>query len=61
VELLMSYARGEPQPRETFREALYVFDRKRFEKLGDLFTAGSFYAVKGKLADVLSKSTLGHG
>ena len=61
LDALMSYVRGEPQPREAFPEALYVFDRKRLEKLGDLFTAGSFYAVKGKLAEVLSKATLGHG
>jgi hypothetical protein len=61
LESLMSYTRGEPLPREAFPEALYVFDRKRFEKIGGLFTAGSFYAVKGKLAQVLSQFDLGQG
>jgi hypothetical protein len=61
LDALLSYARGEPQPREAFPEAVYVFDRSLFEKLGDLFTAGCFYAVKGKLADVLSRADLGRG
>lgn len=61
MESMMRYVRGEPQPSEAFPEALHVFDRKQFEKIGDLFTAGSFYAVKGKLAEVLSKFDLGQG
>jgi hypothetical protein len=61
VEELFSYARGEPLRREAFPEALYVFDRERFEKLGDLFAAGGFYFVKGKLAKVLSQFDLGQG
>ena len=51
LDEMMRYVRGEPLPREAFPEALYVFDRKRFEKIGDLFTAGGFYAAKGKLAN----------
>ncbi len=58
---MMRHVRGESQPREAFPEALYVFDRKQFARMGDLFTAGSFYAVKGKLAEVLSRFDLGQG
>ncbi len=61
LESLMRYARGEPLPREAFPEALYVFDRKGFAKIGELFTAGSYYAVRGKLAQVLSECNLGRG
>jgi hypothetical protein len=61
MESMMRYVRGEPQPREAFPEALYVFDRKQFNKIGDLFTAGSFYAVKSKLAEVFFRFDLGRG
>jgi hypothetical protein len=49
LESLMRYARGEPLPREAFPEALYVFDRRGFNKIGELFTAGSYYAVGVRL------------
>lgn len=42
-------------------EAEAVFDEKRFRKIGDIFMAGPFYAVKGKLAEVLSRFDLGEG
>jgi hypothetical protein len=61
LDEVMRNVRGEPLPREAFPEALYVFDRKRFEKLGDLFAAGGFYAAKGKLAQVLAQFDLGQG
>lgn len=47
--------------RADFPEALAVFDEKRFKRIGDLFMAGPFYAVKGKLAEVLSRFDLGEG
>ncbi len=61
LELLYRYWRGEPLPREAFPEAAYVFDRKRFARVGDLFMLGPFFAVKGKLAEVLSRFDLGEG
>ena len=53
--------RGLPLERSDFPEALAVFDEGRFRRIGDLFMAGPFYAVKGKLADVLSRFDLGDG
>jgi hypothetical protein len=61
VELLYRYERGEPLPREAFPETAYVFDAKRFGRAGDLFTLGPFFAVRGKLAEVLSRFDLGQG
>jgi hypothetical protein len=61
LEALMSYARGEPLPREAFPEALHVFDRRRFERLADLSAAGGFYLVKGRLAQILARCDLGQG
>lgn len=40
---------------------LAIWDRKSFAKTKDLFSAGGFYAVKGKLAGVLAKVDLGKG
>ncbi len=53
--------RGLPLERSDFPEALAVFDDERFRLVGDLFMAGPFYAVKGKLADVFSRFDLGDG
>jgi hypothetical protein len=61
LDLLYRYERGEPLPREAFPETAYVFDRNRFGRVGDLFMLGPFYAVKGKLAEVLSRFDLGQG
>jgi hypothetical protein len=38
-----------------------IWDRKRFKKAKDIFTAGSFYAVKGRLAQALKTVDLGKG
>jgi hypothetical protein len=61
LQSLIDYIRGRPLPREAFPEAAYVFDAKRFEKLGDLFFAGGFFVVTGKLAQVLFQFDLGQG
>jgi hypothetical protein len=61
LDLLYRYQRGEPLPREAFPETAYVFDWKRFGRAGDLFTLGPFFAVRGKLAEVLSRFDLGQG
>jgi hypothetical protein len=47
--------------RSEFPEAEAVWDEKRFKKIKDIFMVGPFYAVKGKLADVLSRFDLGEG
>jgi hypothetical protein len=49
--------------RSEFPEAAAVWDEKRFKKVKDIFTAasGPFYAVRGKLAEVLARFDLGEG
>ena len=47
--------------RSEFPEAIAVWDEKRFKKVRDIFTAGPFYAVKGRLAETLSRFDLGEG
>ena len=53
--------KGQALERTDFPEALYVFNEKHFKRVGDLFAAGPFYAVKGRLAEVLSQFDLGGG
>jgi len=52
---------GETLERSDFTEAAAVWAEKNFSRVKDIFTAGPFYAVKGKLADVLSRFDLGAG
>jgi hypothetical protein len=52
---------GHALTREEFVEAMYVFDEKRWARQKDLFMAGGFYAVRGKLAEVLKQFDLGEG
>ena len=47
--------------RSEFPEAIAVYDAKRFRKIIDIFSAGPFFAVKGKLAEVLARFDLGEG
>lgn len=47
--------------REELPEAAAVWNEKRFEFLGDIFYAGGFFVVRGKLADTLSRFDLGEG
>ncbi|WP_066269089.1 hypothetical protein [Blastomonas sp. CCH3-A3] len=47
--------------RSEFPEAIAVWDEKRFKKVKDIFMAGPFYAVKGRLAEILSQFDLGEG
>lgn len=61
MQALNRYERGEALARTDFPEAMYVFDDKRWKRGGDLFCAGPFYAVKGKLAEVLGQFDLGEG
>lgn len=52
---------GETLERTDFPEAMYVFAEGNWKRVGDLFCAGPFYAVKGKLAEVLKGFDLGSG
>jgi len=55
------HAKGETLEREDFPEACYVFSERHFKRARDLFYAGGFFAVKGKLAEVLARFDLGTG
>ena len=52
---------GETLERTDFPEAMYVFAENNWKRVGDLFCAGPFYAVKGRLAEVLKDFDLGKG
>jgi hypothetical protein len=63
-EVYLAYKRhrqGFALQRSDFPEAEAIFDEKRFSKIRDLFFIGPFFAVKGKLAEVLSRFDLGEG
>jgi hypothetical protein len=47
--------------REELPEAAAVWNEKRFKLLGDIFYAGGFLVVRGKLADTLARFDLGEG
>ncbi|MEI2296751.1 hypothetical protein [Ensifer sp. MJa1] len=55
------HTRGETLERTDFPEAMYVFAENNWKRVGDLFCAGPFYAVKGRLAEVLKDFDLGKG
>lgn len=57
----LRHRKGEKLERTDFPEAMYVFAEGNWKRCGDLFFAGTFYAVKGKLAEVLKKFDLGKG
>ncbi|MGL5838595.1 MAG: hypothetical protein ACRCY3_08860 [Sphingorhabdus sp.] len=61
MEAHKRHTQGFALQRSEFSEAAAVWDEKRFSKIKDIFTAGPFYAVKGKLAEVLSRFDLGEG
>ena len=55
------HRQGYALQRSEFPEAVAVWDEKRFKKTQEIFTAGPFYAVRGRLAKVLSQFDLGEG
>lgn len=55
------HGRGEKLERTAFPEAMYVFAEGNWKRVGDLFCAGPFFAVKGKLAETLKGFDLGDG
>lgn len=60
-EAHLRHRKGEKLERTDFPEAMYVFAEGNWRRCGDLFFAGPFYAVKGKLAEVLKNFDLGEG
>lgn len=61
VKAYHRYTEGETLERTDFPEAMYVFAEGNWKRVGDLFCAGPFYAVKGRLAEVLKDFDLGQG
>lgn len=61
VQAYRRHVRGETLERRDFPEAMYVFAESNWRRVGDLFCAGPFYAVKGRLAEVLKDFDLGAG
>jgi hypothetical protein len=47
--------------RRELPEAAAIWDLKRFKTLGDVFYAGGFLVVRGKLSETLSRFDLGEG
>lgn len=64
MHVLLAHRRhnaGEALERTDFPEAMYVFAENNWKRVGDLFCAGPFFAVKGRLAEVLKDFDLGKG
>ncbi|WDZ78765.1 hypothetical protein PWG15_09850 [Ensifer adhaerens] len=61
LQALFRYNRGETLERTDFPEAMYVFAENNWKRVGELSCAGPFYAVKGRLAEVLKNFDLGKG
>lgn len=55
------HSQGYALPREQMPEAGAVWNEKAFCKMADIFAIGGFFAVKGALAEVLSRFDLGGG
>lgn len=60
LHALHKHNAGEKLARSDLTEAMFVFSENHWRRVGDLFTAGGFYAVKGKLAEVFMRSDLGN-
>jgi hypothetical protein len=58
---LKKYVQGHACSRHELPESVAVFDEKCFKRMGDIFFAGGFFVVRGKLADLLSRFDLGDG
>lgn len=61
LDAISRHGRGFPLGRSEMIEAAAVFDERRFKRAHDLFAVGGFYAVKGQLAELLSRFDLGDG
>jgi hypothetical protein len=56
-----AYRSGHRLPPEDLPEALAIWEPKCFAGTGDMFSLGSMYVVRPKLADVFAKFDLGDG
>jgi hypothetical protein len=56
-----AYRSGHHLPPENLPEALAIWEPNCFARTGDMFSLGSMYVVRPKLADVFSKFDLGDG
>jgi hypothetical protein len=61
LSLILQNDQGYALERGSFPEALAIWDRKSFSKVGDFFWANGFAAVKGRLAEILSRFDFGDG
>ena len=61
LAIMKKHAAGFALPREQFPEAAAVWNEGSFKRTTDLFAVGGFYAVKGQLAEVLSRFNFGDG
>lgn len=59
IQAQRRHFRGEKLPRSALPEALYVWSEHHWGQARDLFYAGAFLAVKGRLATLLSDFDLG--
>ncbi len=59
LEAINRSGQGYSLDRNSFPEALAVWNRKCFARIGDFFWANGFVAVKGRLAETLSRFDLG--
>ncbi|MEP3890298.1 MAG: DUF1629 domain-containing protein [Hellea sp.] len=57
----LRHVKGEFLERHDFPEASYVFDVKKFSRIGDFFYAGGFVVVRRRLAEILADMDLGKG
>jgi hypothetical protein len=61
LSLIEQSNNGYALDRSRFPEALAIWDRESFARVGDFFWANGFAAVKGRLAEVLSRFDFGNG
>jgi hypothetical protein len=61
MEASRRHMQGFALKRSEFPEAGAVWGEKRFKKVADILMVGPFYAVRGRLAEVLSRFDLGEG
>lgn len=61
MNAIRRHAKGFSLEREEMIESAAIFDENCFKRTRDIFAVGGFFAVKGKLAEVLSRFDIGSG
>jgi hypothetical protein len=59
--VMQRHVQGHVLEGDDFPEAVAVWDKKSFNRVGDLFIAGRTYAARERLAEVLARFDLGDG